>query len=47
MQQQLVEVHLLGADPQLHPHPLAAQGEDHRLRVLLNAAHEFVFNEAS
>lgn len=47
MQKQLVEMHLLGADPQLHLHPLAAQAEDHRLRVLLNAADELVFHKAS
>lgn len=47
MQQQLPKVHVLRADPQLHPHPLAAQAEDHRLRVVLNAAHKLVFHEAS
>lgn len=47
MQEQLVEMHLFGADPQLHLHPLAAQGEDHWLRVLLNAADKVVFQESS
>ena len=47
MQKQLVEMHLLGADPQLHLHPLAAQVEDHWLWVPLNAADEVVFHKAS
>lgn len=46
MQQQLPKVHVLGADRQLYLHPLAAQVEDHRLRVVLNAAHKLVFHEA-
>lgn len=38
---------LLGADPQLHVHPSAAQAEDHQLQVLLNASDGFAFQGAN
>lgn len=47
MQKQLVKKQRLGGDLQLHEHPMAAQAEDHWVGVLLNAADEFVFQEAS
>lgn len=47
MQKHLVKRQLLGDDLQLHEHPMAAQAEDHWVRVLLDAADEFVFQEAS
>lgn len=46
MQKQLVKRQLQGADLQLHVHPVAAHAEDHWVWVLLNAADEFVFQEA-
>lgn len=46
MQKQLVKRQLQGADLQLHVHPMAAHAEDHWLWVLVNAADEFVFQEA-
>lgn len=36
---------LLGADPQLHVHPSAAQAEDHQLQVLLNAPDGFAMGQ--